>query len=62
MKKIKLMILSDHILASSGVGSQTKYIVDFLHKTGKYQFIYLGGAIKHQDYRPQKIDLYRAMI
>jgi hypothetical protein len=24
--------------------------------TGKYQFLSLGGAIKHQDYRPQKTE------
>jgi len=57
-KKIKIMIIGDHILSPSGVGTQIKHMVDFLHKTGKYQFICLGGAIKHPDYRPQKIDLY----
>ena len=57
-KKLKIMIISDHILSPSGVGTQTKYIIDHLHKTGRYQFICLGGAIKHPDYRPQKIDLY----
>jgi glycosyltransferase involved in cell wall biosynthesis len=51
-KKIKVMVLSDHYFSPSGVGTQTKYIVDGLLKTGKYQVLYLGGAIKHQDYRP----------
>ena len=52
------MTISDHPLSPSGVGTQTKYMIDYLHKTGKYQFVCLGGAMKHQDYRPQKVDLY----
>jgi len=51
-KKIKVMVISDHYFSPSGVGTQTKYIVDGLLKTGKYQVLYLGGAIKHEDYRP----------
>lgn len=58
MKKTKLLIISDHPLSPSGVGTQTKYMIDYLHKTGKYQFVCLGGAVKHHDYRPQKFDVY----
>ena len=57
-KKMKIMTISDHPLSPSGVGTQTKYMIDYLHKTGKYQFVCFGGAMKHQDYRPQKVDLY----
>lgn len=57
-KKIKIMTISDHPLSPSGVGTQTKYMIDYLHKTGRYEFICLGGAMKHADYRPQKVDLY----
>lgn len=57
-KKIKVMTISDHPLSPSGVGTQTKYMIDYLHKTGRYEFVCLGGAIKHADYRPQKVDLY----
>lgn len=57
-KKIKIMTISDHILSPSGVANQTRYIVDYLHKTGKYEFVCLGGAMKHHDYRPQKVDIY----
>lgn len=53
-KKIKILTLSDHPFSPSGVGTQTKYIIEGMLATGKYQFISLGGAIKHQDYRPQK--------
>jgi len=56
MKKNKVLVLSDHPLSPSGVGSQTKYMIEALLKTGRYKFICLGGAMKHQDYRPQKVD------
>ena len=56
MKKKKILVLSDHPLSPSGVGTQTKYMIESLLKTGRYQFICLGGAIKHQDYTPIKVD------
>lgn len=57
-KKIKVLVLGDHLLSPSGVGTQIKYMIDHLIKTGRYQFVCLGGAVKHPDYRPQKIDIY----
>jgi len=51
-KKIKILTLSDHPLSPSGVGTQTRYIVEGLLATGRYEFISLGGAIKHNDYNP----------
>ena len=56
MKKKKILVLSDHPLSPSGVGTQTKYFIEALLKTGRYEFICLGGAMKHHDYRPQSID------
>ena len=56
MKKIKILTLSDHPLSPSGVGTQTKYFIEALLKTGRYQFICLGGAMKHNDYNPQQIE------
>lgn len=53
-EKTKVLVISDHYLAASGVGTQTKYLVDHLLKTGKYKFWYLGGAMKHTDYRLQR--------
>ena len=53
-KKIKILTISDHPLSPSGVGSQTKYILEHLLSTGKYSFISLAGAVKHEDYKPQK--------
>ena len=37
------------------MGTQTKYMIEALLKTGRFQFVCLGGAIKHQDYTPQRI-------
>ena len=48
--------MSDHPLSPSGVGTQTKYVMDALLKTGKYKIISFGGAIKHQDYTPTKVE------
>jgi glycosyltransferase involved in cell wall biosynthesis len=53
-KKIKVMVLSDHPFSPSGVGTQTKYMIDLLLQTGKYSFFCLGGAVKHNDYRLAK--------
>tara|TARA_R110000824_G_scaffold76640_1_gene194072 strand:- start:11598 stop:12884 length:1287 start_codon:yes stop_codon:yes gene_type:complete len=55
MKK-KILVLSDHPLSPSGVGTQTKYMIDALLKTGRYKFVCFGGAIKHQDYTPVKVE------
>lgn len=41
-----------------GVGNQCKYLIEGLIKTGKYSFRSLGAAIKHQDYRPIKMQEY----
>ena len=56
MKKTKILVLADHPLSPSGVGTQTKYFIEALLKTGRYSVVCLGGAMKHNDYRPQQID------
>ena len=56
MTKKKILVLSDHPLSPSGVGTQTKYMIEALLKTGRYEFVCLGGAMKHNDYTPQKVD------
>ena len=55
-EKKKILVIADHPMAPSGVGTQTKYIIETLLKTGKYKFVCLGGAMKLQDYRPVKVD------
>ena len=54
--KIKIFTISDHPLSPSGVGTQTKYIIEGMLKTGKYQFVSFGGAIKHANHQPQKTE------
>jgi glycosyltransferase involved in cell wall biosynthesis len=51
-------VIADHPLSPSGVGNQTRYIIEALLKTGRYEFICLGGAVKHSNYTPQKIEPY----
>ena len=51
----KILVLSDHPLVPSGVGIQTKYLIEGLLNTEKYKFVCLGGALKHPDMRPQHV-------
>ncbi len=57
-KKIKVLTISDHPLSPSGVGTQTKYVIEALLKSEKFEVVSLGGAIKHNDYRPIRVDPY----
>ncbi len=56
IEKKKILIIADSPLVPSGVGTQTKYMIESLIKTGKYKFLCLAGAIKHQDYRLRKVE------
>jgi len=56
MEKKKILIISDHPMAPSGVGTQTKYVIEALLATGRYKVVCLGGAIKHDNYQPQKVE------
>lgn len=58
MKKNKIFVIADHPFSPSGVGIQTKYFIESLLETGRYQFVCFGGAIKHNDYRPMKLEKY----
>lgn len=55
-EKIKILTISDMPLSPSGVGTQTKYVIESLLRTGKFQVISLGGAIKHPAYDPIKTE------
>lgn len=54
-KKKKILMLCDHPLVPSGVGTQAKYLIEGLLATGRYSFVVFGGAVKHPDYRHQKV-------
>ena len=56
MTKRKILVIADSPLVPSGVGTQTKYMIDSLLKTGEYKFLCLAGAIKHRDYRTIKTE------
>jgi len=57
-EKKKIFIIADHPLAPSGVGTQTKYVIETLIKTGRYKFVCFGGAVDHKDYTPMKVKPY----
>lgn len=58
-KKIKVFTLGDHPLSPSGVGTQSRYVIEALLKTGNFQFISFGGAISHSQYEPQKTEQWK---
>lgn len=49
--KYKVLILSDHALSTSGVGTQTRHLVEGLLKKNCWSFRQFGAALKHVDYR-----------
>ena len=55
-KKYKILTISDSPMAPSGVGTQTRYMIDSLLKTGEFSFTCLAGAIKHPDYSIRTVD------
>jgi glycosyltransferase involved in cell wall biosynthesis len=56
--KIKVFVIADHPYSPSGVGTQTRYMIEGLLQTGEFSFICFGGAIKHDDYKPQKFEQF----
>ena len=56
IQKKKIVVLSDHPMSPSGVGTQTKYFLEALLKTGRYKFVCFGGAVQHQSYQPMKTE------
>lgn len=48
--KKKVLVLSDHALSTSGVGNQTRHLINGLLAKGGYTFRQFGAAIKHTDY------------
>ena len=50
MNKKTILLLSDHPLSTSGVGTQTRWLINGLVNTGKYSFRCFGAAVKHDNY------------
>lgn len=55
MSKKKILLISDDLRSSSGVGCQARYLATGLANTGKYTIRQLGAAIKHPDYSVQQV-------
>jgi glycosyltransferase involved in cell wall biosynthesis len=49
--KYKVLVLSDHALSTSGVGTQTRHLINGLLKKNIWSFRQFGAALKHTDYR-----------
>lgn len=49
--KLKVLVLSDHALSTSGVGTQTRHLISGLLEKGGWTFRQFGAALKHADYR-----------
>ena len=56
MKKYKILIISDHAFSPSGVGVQSKLLIEGLLKTKKYSIIQLGAAVRHQSLETIKVN------
>jgi len=50
-EKYKVVVLSDHALSTSGVGTQTRHLLEGLLKKDAWTFRQFGAAMKHSDYR-----------
>lgn len=50
MAKKKILMLADHALSTSGVGCQSRYLIDGLVKKGTWSVRQFGAAIKHSNY------------
>lgn len=54
--KKKILILSDHALSTSGVGTQSRFLINGLVDTGKYTIRQFGAAMKHENYNVVKVN------
>ena len=50
MEKLKILMLSDHALSTSGVGCQSRFLINGLIEKGCWTVRQFGAALKHSDY------------
>ena len=50
MKKKKILLLSDHLMSTSGVGVQSRYLMNGLVEKGCWTVRQLGAAMKHANH------------
>ena len=53
--KYKVLMLSDHALSTSGVGTQSRHLITGLLKKGVWSFRQFGAAVKHENYDVIKV-------
>ncbi len=53
--KYKVLVLCDHALSTSGVGTQTRHLLNGLLKKGCWSFRQFGAAVKHDNYDVIKV-------
>jgi len=54
-KKKKILMLSDHALSTSGVGCQSRFLINGLLEKGEWSVRQLGAAIAHENYDVVKV-------
>lgn len=52
-KKLKILLISDHALSTSGVGCQSRFLMNGLIEKGNWTVRQLGAALKHNSYEVQ---------
>ena len=55
-KKYKILLISDHALSASGVGTQSRHLIEGLLKKGCWSFRQFGAAVKHENYDTVKVN------
>ena len=55
-KKKKILVLSDHAMSTSGVGTQTRHLINGLLEKNEWTFRQFGAAMKHADYKTVHIN------
>ena len=57
MSKKKILVLSDHALSTSGVGTQTRHLIlGLLEKSNEFTFRQFGAALKHTEYNTSVVN------
>ena len=54
--KYKILMLSDHALSTSGVGTQSRHLINGLLKKNTWSIRQFGAAVKHDSYETVKIN------
>lgn len=57
-EKKRVLVIADSPLVPSGVGTQTRYMIESMLRTGEFRFFCLAGAIKHKSYQRQVVGEY----